>query len=45
MGANDFNVQLGVIDVSDLEGAVSVARRGSFQLEVESCVRVSGASA
>ena len=45
LGANDFNVQLRVIDVSDLEGAVPVARRSPFQLEVEGCMRIGGASA
>ena len=45
MGADDFNIQLSMVDVADLEGAVSMARRGGLQLEIEICVSIGCAPA
>src|SRR6185295_14393626 len=35
VGADDYNIQFGVVDVADLEGAVSMAWRSQLQLEIE----------
>ena len=43
VGADDFNVQFGMVDVADLEGAVSMAWCSRLQLEIERCVGIGGA--
>ena len=45
MRTDNFNVQLSVINVTDFEGAVSMARRGWLQLEIEGRVHIRRASA
>src|ERR1035437_10325075 len=45
VGADNFNVHLGMIDVPDLKGPVSVAGCSWFQLEIEGCVGIGGAPA
>ena len=40
-----LNVQLSVIDVADLEGAVSMTRRDGLQLEIEGSIGIGRAAA
>ena len=35
VGADDFNVQLSVVYVANLQGTIAMARRGGLQLKIE----------